>query len=144
MRWYEEVTKDLIAFFKKYSFEATYQIFGGPRKLKINREKMNDIFFSSLCKGGLCVLDDIMSFVEKEEKEGRPVDKDFIMGQIHLYRMNLVNTIAEVNGGPRIGLETAMILNPPIEKLMDISKITIPKIQEYELAQKRNKEATTC
>lgn len=128
MRWCDKVTEELITDFKNFSF-AMVQKFCGSTKIKLNKDRMNKLMMTSQCRGGVSILDDLLILVEKEEK----IDRDFILGNIHLMRMNLWNEAATHSDGTlkKIEIETAMQVSPDIQVLLSPDKMK--KVQNVRL-----------
>jgi hypothetical protein len=120
MKWYEEITKELLADFKNFSLTMVFR-YCGANKVKMNKDKMNKLIMSSQCRGGVSALDELFEKIEKEEK----VDKDFVLGYIHLMRMNIWNEAVDHSDGmlKKISLETAMQLDPKMQDLVSPERI---------------------
>lgn len=119
MRWYDEVTKELIKDFKDFSATMVFRLCG-PNKVKMTKEKMNKLVMTSQCRGSVSTLDDFLKLVENEEK----IDKDFILANIHIIRMNIWNEAVLYSDGSlkKIELETAMKINPDMCDLLSPEK----------------------
>ena len=114
MKWYEEVTVALIADFKRFAQTMVFR-FCGPNRIKLNKERMHNLILTSQCRGSVSALDELMKIVENEEQ----VDKDFVLAQIHLMRMNLWNEAALLSATmKKMNLETAMQVNPNFTDLI--------------------------
>lgn len=119
-KWYEEITKSLIEDFKNYALGVTFK-YCGPAKIKMNKDKMTKLIMSSQCRGGVSALDELLALIEKEEN----VDKDFVLANIHLMRMNIWNEAVLYSEGmlKKIDITVAMQSDPKLEDLVNKSKL---------------------
>jgi hypothetical protein len=126
MKWYEKITEELINDFRRYAF-GIIQKCCGPAKIKMNKERMNRLVMSSQCRGGVSTLDELLALVEKEKDEN--INKEFILGNIHIMRMNIWNEAVLYSDSTlkKIGIETAMQSNPKLEELISADKLRYSK-----------------
>lgn len=118
MKWYEEVTRELLIDFKGFALRMGFNFFG-PTKPKINKDQFKDLVLIAQCRGSVSTLDELLKIIDKEEK----VDKDFVLANIHLMRMNIWNEAASVSTDlKKIDIITAMKINPCATELVYTKK----------------------
>lgn len=126
MKWYEEIAKELIVDFKGFALRMVFK-HCGPLRTKLNKERMNNLIMTSQCRGGVSALDELLKFVDKEQN----VDKDFILANIQLLRMNIWNMAAEHSEGlKKIDINTAMQIYPDPKDLLQPDRYIVSEYNE--------------
>lgn len=108
MKWYQELTQSVILDFKNFTQTMVFR-YCGPSRIKMNKDRMTKLLMSSQCRGGVSILDELLGLIEKEEK----VDKDLVLANIHIMRMNLWNeAVNHSENLKKIDIDTAMKAKP--------------------------------
>lgn len=111
MKWFEEVTKELISDYKSFAWNTMLKYCSG-KKVVASKVQMNTVILTSQYRGAVSVLDELL---ERSKKEG-PED---LLANIHIMRMNLWNEACQYSSElKKISLETAMDPNPDLNVLL--------------------------